>query len=474
MSSSRPQRLHRRLALRLALGVGVVLAGLFVAIDWRVDHELFRRFDASLAARADAVAAFLGANVDGAGDIAQWMPEFREEGHTDFFQAWDGHGQVVARSASSQDIDLAPPPTAPGARHLWYDLPLPDGHRGRAAARDYVLPDSDARRALRVVVAEEREQIDALERSVHVTLGGGVLLALLLVVAITGWSLAHELRPLDRLAHRVADIDLHAPAPRLADPGLPAELQPVARKIEDMVAALMQILARERRFAQDLAHELRTPVAELRAIAETGLLQREPERLRDALGELARLGGDMERTVEALLTLARAEAGLAAPQVEPMDLGALLATLPKRHAVDIAARSLVVDVAGDRECWVLADAAIVERLLASLFANAVEHAPSGAHVQLDLQQEGGIARVCLCNPAPQLRDADLPQLGTRFFRREGERGDGREHHAGLGLALAKALARAHALDLDFALHDGVLNLTLSGLPLLPVASDAAS
>lgn len=472
MSSTRPQRLHRRLVLRLALGVGVVLAGLFVAIDWRVDHELFRRFDAGLAARADAVAAFLGANVDG--DIDQWMPEFREEGHTDFFQAWDGSGRVVARSASSQDIDLAPPPTSPGAHHLWYDLPLPDGHRGRAAARDYALPDSDPRRALRIVVAEEREQIDALERSVHMTLGGGVLLALLLVVAITAWSLANELRPLDRLAQRVAAIDLDAPAPQLAEPDLPAELLPVAHKVEDMVAALMEILARERRFAQDLAHELRTPVAELRAIAESSLLQQDPGRLRDALGELARLGGDMERTVEALLTLARAESGLAAPQVEPMDLGALLATLPTRHAADIAARGLDIDVPGARECWILADAAIVERLLASLFANAVEHAPAGARIGLDLQQHGGMARVCLCNPAPQLRDADLPQLGTRFFRRDAARSGRGDHHAGLGLALAKALARAHAFDLAFALQDGALHLTLSGLPLLPATANGAS
>ncbi|GAB3747488.1 sensor histidine kinase [Lysobacter olei] len=446
--------LRRRVALGVAAALALALGGLFLALDVAVDREIYRRFDAGLSSRAHAIAVYLGADVKGARPIEQWMPEFREEGHTDFFQAWDAHGNVVARSRSAQAKDLRRPST-----YGYFDLLLPDGHAGRALARRYPLDPRDARGALDIVVAEEREQLDALEGRLHLMLAVAISLALALALLLATRGAILGLRPLDRLVRRIAAVRLQEPRARLDDGSLPRELAPVARRFDEVIDTLMANLARERRFAQDLAHELRTPVAELRAITETSLMHPEPARLRQALEELSRLGAEMDQTVAGLLALARHEAGLMVAQPEPLDLAGLVDATCARLAARRAERGLVCTPQLPAEAWVNADAAMSTRLLAILLGNAVEHAPAGSVVEVRLSLSP--LRLVIGNEAPMLSPADLPELGRRFFRADGAGGSGTAH-AGLGLALAHALASAQQLTLAFTLEEGQLWAEVAG------------
>ncbi|MBY4598974.1 hypothetical protein K3217_26005 [bacterium BD-1] len=456
-----PGSLRQRIGLGVAGALVLALGGLFLSLDAMVDGEIYRRFDDSLSSRANAIAAYLGARVDHAQPIERWMPEFREEGHRDFFQAWDAGGKVVARSASAQSLDLERPADLGPDGFLHYDLPLPDGHRGRAVARRYVLGADDPRRHLVLVVAEEREQIDALEQRLHLLTGGTVALALALAILLAWRGTSLGLRPLDQLADRIAAVRLSGPGLAIADASLPSELQPVARRFDEVIGTLLRNLERERRFAQDLAHELRTPVAELRAITETSLLVDDPVQQRRSLEELARLGGEMEQTVEALLSLARHEAGLVQAEVEPLDLVAMLGASCRRLETLRQRRGVACSMALPAECWVQADASMTARLLAILLGNAFEYAPGDSTVRVALQAGPGV--LTIENEAPELVPADLAQLGTRFFR-GGRAASGATGipHAGLGLALARALAQAQGLELGFSLEAGWLRATVPG------------
>ncbi|KFN51780.1 hypothetical protein N790_14150 [Arenimonas malthae CC-JY-1] len=461
MWRARPGSLRQRIGLGVAGALVLALGGLFVSLDAMVDGEIYRRFDDSLSSRANAIAAYLGARVDRAQPIERWMPEFREEGHRDFFQAWDAQGRVVARSASAQSADLDRPAGLGPDGFLHYDLPLPDGHRGRAVARRYALGADDPRRHLLLVVAEEREQIDALEQRLHLLTGGTVTLALALAILLAWRGTSLGLRPLDQLADRIAAVRLTDPGAAIADDSLPSELQPLARRFDEVIGTLLRNLARERRFAQDLAHELRTPVAELRAITETSLVVQDPAQQRRSLEELARLGGEMEQTVEALLSLARHEAGLVQPEVEPVELAATLATACRRLEALRERRGIACAMALPAEHWVNADASMSARLVAILLGNAFEYAPEGSAVRVTLQPRPGA--LWIENEAPELADADLEHLGTRFFRGgRAATGIGGVPHAGLGLALAHALAQAQGLRLEFSLASGWLRATVSG------------
>lgn len=462
MRFARPGSLRQRIGLGVAGALVLALGALFLTLDALVDGEIYRRFDDSLNSRANAIAAYLGARVDGAQPIERWMPEFREEGHRDFFQAWDAQGQVIARSASAQSVDLDRPAATLGAdQFVHYDLLLPDGHRGRAVVRRYVLPGNDPRRHLILVVAEEREQIDALEQRLHFLTGGTVTLALALAIMLAWRGTSVGLRPLNQLADRIAAIRLTDPGAAIADESLPSELKPVARRFDEVIGTLLRNLARERRFAQDLAHELRTPVAELRAITETSLLVQNPAQQRRALEELARLGGEMEQTVEALLSLARHEAGLVQPEVEPVDLAQTLATACRRLAALRQPHAVACSMDLPAEYWVNADSSMSARMAAILLGNAFEYSPEGSTVRVVLQP--GRSELRVENQAPDLATSDLAQLGTRFFRGgRAAAGAGGVPHAGLGLALARALAQAQGLKLEFSLESGWLRATVSG------------
>ena len=468
MSSAECRRRWRHslrgtLGLRLGLTVAVAMGGLFAVIDYLVDAELYRRFDTGLAGRAQALTAYLGA--PGAGPrppIEALLPQFNSQGHTDFYQVWDGRGAVLARSASSHGRDLARPAQASGDG-AYYDLDLPDGHRGRALARVVPLPAEDPRGALLVVVAEEREALDALERRLHRILLTGTGGTLLLVLLLTAWSLRRALAPLDAFGRAVAELPLDGSARPPAGDDLPSELAPVAGKLAATLERLLAALERERRFSRDLAHELRTPLAEARLLAE--LARRQPGAADGNLAQLDAALAEMTSIVDGLLYLARVEAGSEQPQPEPVDLAALLATQAERYRTSAAEHGLDWQLRVE-PCWVLADAALLERLLAILCDNAVQHAPRGdclrAHCACDPPA------LWLENAAPLLEPADLGHLAERFFHRhEG----GNEAHAGLGLALARALSAALGLQLAFTLDGGRLRVSLGGFA--PVRADPA-
>lgn len=462
MPRARIASLQQRVVLGVIAAMTMALGGLFLALDLAVDQEIYQRFDAGLSARANAIAVYLGAQVEDVRPIERWMPEFREEGHTDFFQAWDGNGKVLARSRSAQDSDLPRPVIGSGATQAYFNLRLPDGHAGRAIVRRYPLDPGDPRIALELVVAEEREQLDALEKQLHLILAAAIGLALATAVLLVVSVASLGLRPLNQLVQRIATLPLSGPRERLDDGSVPRELAPVARRFDEVIDTLLLNLERERNFAQDLAHELRTPVAELRAITETSLIQADPRRLRQAIEELSRLGAEMDQTVTGLLTLARHEAGLMVAQPEPLELCGLLRATCTRLDSRLAERGLLCSASLDHEVWVNTDAAMSTRLLAIVVDNAVEHAPAGS--RLEMQLLNAPASLVISNAAPGLTPAMLGELGRRFFRAGHADDDDarRVPHAGLGLALAQALAAAQGLTLAFALDDGRLSVTLSG------------
>lgn len=465
-----------QLSVLLTVLLGVILSALFWFVDVRIDAELYGRFDRGLHSRLNLLA-----NMQGVGSgspvptrLERWLPEYAEHGHTAFYQVWDAHGFTVERSESSDGRDLpAPSQLLAGAPAKLYDVQLPDGHRGRAAVRRFDLPADDPRGSLYLMIAEEREPLDALERSLHFALLGGTALALLLAIIVLRWAVVRTLAPLQRLGEAANDIDPDGQPVTLHTQGLPKDLLPMASKFNMLLERLFATIARERRFARDLAHELRTPMAETRAIAEVALLTGDHEALRNSLSEIGKVSAEMERVVETLLALARQEAGLDSPAVEPVELAGLVAGQLRRLTEAAQSRQITFQVAMPHEAWVLADAAACERIIANVLGNAVAHAPVGDTVAVRvLHDEAAQIAVSVSNAAPGLRVQDMAQLGERFYR--GEAPPDRQH-AGLGLALAQALAKAQGLRLLLELDDASrLRVTLGGFAPLPGDDESGS
>jgi signal transduction histidine kinase len=433
-----------RLILSLSATIIAALAIWLFIFHILVRNELYGSFDATLIARMQSLAAYAVKN-PGAEGIAEFMPEFRTRQHENFFQIWDAAGHVLARADSGAGREM-PRMLAVLAAPTFYDAAMPDGHPGRIAVQNFAVPEGDPRQVVTVAMAGETRSLDELEQRLHLFVFLCSAATVVVAVSIAVISVRRSLKPVERLSRSVSAIDLDNPEATLDIVDLPGELKPVAGKIQVMTQQLIQALARERRFARNVAHELRTPLAEARMLADVGAtLSTDPDQARSSFEEIGQATEELEQIVDALLSLARYEAGIQKPEPEPVNLAS---EIRRQSAhLDSAARSrdLALQFDMPAECWVHADAALVSRLIANVLGNAVAHAPPGSAICIRLDRDGSLS---IDNPAPQLAQTDLARLGERFFRiHTGSGGT----HAGLGLSLAVAVAKVLGLKLDLSL-----------------------
>lgn len=451
----RPLSIRLRLLLLVGLGIGALILALFLLLDHTVDRQIYGYLDDTLRARTHAIAVLLESQPapEAMAQLQAMSPEYAWGGHTDFLQLWDSDGRTLLASDSNDAASLIRPHHVPANTPLFYDLTLPDGHKGRALAVRVSMRGHAGEAVL--VVAEEREQVHALERRVHVALVSGALMTALFAVLVAVWVVRSGLQPLVNFGSAVRRS---SEAYVLPVQRLPSELRPLAEVFNDAFGRLRQALQRERRFTRDVAHELRTPLAELRTAIE--LAQRDAPTSAPLEGALASTDR-MTRAVDGLLSLSRYESGMQEVQVEPADLGALLQrTLALAEPV-AARRQVRFQRLAPQECWIQTDASLLERILDNLLLNAAAYAPEGSEVKLALQRDSRGVSLRIGNLAPALQPEDLERLGERFWRKSAEREGSR--HGGLGLALARSLAELLGLRLEFYLDEGTLWAQLHGL-----------
>ena len=354
--------------------------------------------------------------------------------------------ESLSRSDSSAGKDLPRLKSAVG-RPTYYDLTLPDGHKGRAITESIELRAGDKRGVLHVVMAQEIEAIETIEGRIHFILFGTAVVTILSALAIARYSVVSGLRPVDELARSLEKVDLDDSHASLDTGPLPRELRPVANRFSELLNRLLEGLAREKRYARNVAHELRNPLAEMRLIADVGATATDPDVLRAYMREIRASAAEMEQIVDSLMALTRYEAGLEAPQLEPVELCGQLRQQAAAMKAAADQRALTVELDLPAELWIHTDNALVRRLVGNLLGNAIAHAPEGSVVRVGLDQG---ARLLISNPAPQLAAMDIPRLSERFFRIDTRDGGS---HAGLGLAIAGAIAKVLGIRFQLELNE---------------------
>jgi two-component system sensor histidine kinase QseC len=441
MNSIRRQ-LTRRMVLVLAILLGVGLTAISVVI-WQA---LGRSFDAALRTRALAVAALT--EVETGRVQFDFSPDFLRgfgaEHPRSYFEIRDAAGTVLARSPSLRGSRLAFPSGGTPGRPLFRNLHLPNGRPARAAGFSFIPVPSDNSAAtlsgptVRLVVALDRVDFDETLGGLLAAVAGCGGLLFVGVLLFVPRVLRTGLAPLDQLGEQAARIDAGSLASRFPIAGLPAELRPIGDRLNDLLVRLEAAFERERRFSADLAHELRTPIAELRSLAECALKwpdARDPAADRDALA----IATQMEALVTRMLTLARGERGQLPASRGPVEVAEVAGQAWRPFAARAAERNLRVTLELAPSA-VPADGVLLRSILANLFGNAVDFAPAGSeiHISGEAAAAGYVLRVA--NPAGGLAGADVARLFDRFWRKEEARTGG--EHFGLGLSLARVFAQA--------------------------------
>jgi signal transduction histidine kinase len=294
------------------------------------------------------------------------------------------------------------------------------------------------------------------------TASWAVLIVTTLGSAVLGWFAAGRvLRPVRSITETARTISAGNLHERLALTGPEDEFKALGDTLDDLLARLEGSFEAQRRFVANASHELRTPLTLERTLLQVALADpnASAETLRATGQELLELQTEHERMLEALLTLASSERGL--ERREAIDLPVLVEDALHRARAAIAAKGLELDTSLEGPAMITGDHALIERLIANLIDNAVEHnVPHGRiTVRTWLDTQGNPA-LTVSNTGPLIPDDDVERLFEPFQRLDRTRGNQNGHH-GLGLSIVRAIASAHDADLVAAPRpDGGLTVTV--------------
>lgn len=463
MSLEQPSRvslvdqLFRRMILLLAAIVVVICAMMF----WTTQDQINTVHDGQLITGANVLRALMSDEIKEAhADRPQPPIEIGDEvlsredrqafdayGRWRMFRIWKG-----GRLALASDTGPAMSPPASGEHGF---ATIKDGDK---TWRVFSLP---LREADVIVQVGERTSIRwVFVNQILLELALPLLLLIPASLALVRLSLADGLRALHALVREISRRGSRELGP-LETQAWPKDLQPLAQSVNDLLRRLDESYEHERRFIDNAAHQLRTPLAALSLQAQ--LIGREEDPvaraaqaadLRDSVARAAEL-------TEQLLTLARLGGHIGKDLVT--DLKGEASRLLAESAVIAAANGVDLALEGDAPPMVKGDPALVRLILSNLIENALNHAPASSEVQVILSVDQEMAHVVIADRGTGIPVHERERVFERFFRGAGSRRSG----AGLGLAIVAEAARV--LDGVVTLKDRAEGAGLEARLSLPIA-----
>lgn len=424
--------------LTITLGIAncamIVVGGL--AIYFLTRSVLREQFDDILTAKATALITATEID-DDEFEIDLTVQDFAGfgSGGQDYFEIRRENGRVLAASPSlsPSTVKLQKDPDLPqGMNPRMFTGSLGDGRPARFYLQRFVPKDDEdhEHRDLYLIAASPMKTLQDSLLILGIVVAGVGTLVMVAIPPLLLFLLGRGLRPVAHLRDQVRAIPPSRLDMRLDLGGQPEELQPLGASLNEWLGRLEESFERERRFSSHAAHELRTPLAELKMMAEIGATwpdQATPERC----AEMIKVTDELEALLEKLSLLARADSGNLPVQIEPVDLEKSISTMVERFSSKAMERGLVIEPV-IKEGEFRSDPVLWSAILQNLIGNAVSHAPRGSVIRIEASPEG----VTTINPAPDLKKEDLSRLFERFWRKnQSHRG---ESHSGLGLSIIRA------------------------------------
>jgi len=292
------------------------------------------------------------------------------------------------------------------------------------------------------IALNNRSEVDLLARY---RLWLGIVLTIALGVStVGGHALAHRgLQPLVGLTTTIGGIGSATLGERIPTGNLPPELATLANGFNSMLMRLEDAFTRLRRFSADIAHELRTPVNNLRGEAEVALGKARTADdyravLASSLEECARLA----RLIDTLLFLARAESPHTKLTYEDLDVARELQRLQAFYAPAAEEAGIALTITSTVEMALRGDRTLLHRALGNLIENALTYTPTGGRITLTAERQDGQVTITVADSGRGIPAEHLPCVFDRFHRVEQARSNA-EGHVGLGLAIVRSIAVLH-------------------------------
>lgn len=446
----RPTPLTVRIAGLLMTAAAAVCGLTAIAVEQVLARELTHREAAELVGKVALLRHLLHERVG-----AVWSPQSAQlledalYGHEGLgLVMMDADGRVLLRAGA--DLESVEP-AAPLAVSVDRAPSVHDVRLVEQGAAHWRLLTAEAALAggepLRLMLGRDAHSGESMRSTVRT-----VMLATMLTAAfgtaLIGWvALWRGLRPLAAMAEAARRITAQRLTERVqVVPHAAREVRELAEAFNGMIDRLEEGFVRLSRFSADLAHDLRTPLASLLLQTQVGL-----SKARSADEYQALLAANMseferlQRMVDAMLFLARADNAQVALRREPLELRRELDRLAEYF--ELAAEERGVRIVASGRAQLHADAALLARALGNLVANAIRHASSGSVVRLRAATDGDYAVAEVTNEGEGIAAADLPHLFDRFWRGDRAR-SASEASSGLGLSIVRSITHLHGGDVQ--------------------------
>jgi len=449
LRSTEPRSIASQLVLLFTPAAALLLCCGLGVLYWIVVRHALAEDRAVLADKVVAVRATLR-SADGPGLIAQELKALNGGERTSYWvRLLDAAGEVVAETPGMGKL-LPLSIFPPGQIMTPAEMPIQDYETDGKLFSLVSIRAAENGRAYVIQVAQDRSVDEQFEREfgllVAVVLGCGIFASAIIAITVT----RRGLRPLNDMTgslRRVGPNRLHE---RVPPAEWPRELQPVAIAFDDMLDRLEDSFTRLSQFSADLAHELRTPLANIRGEAEVALTRpRSPNEyaaiLESSVMECERLSA----VIDNLLFLARAEAAESRVNCVHFEGRAAIERIAAYNEAIAEERHLQIICAGQGEVY--ADPVLFGRAVSNLVDNAVRFTPDGGRIEISLRSTQEHAEIAVEDTGCGIAAEHISRVLDRFYRVDASRSS---EGTGLGLALVKSIADLHGGTVAVSSEEG--------------------
>jgi signal transduction histidine kinase len=436
----------RTLRGRAALWTVAIVSGALILFGggaaWNLRKELVKNLDNEIAIEGrDLISEIEEQRVDWSSRKSAEAFLKEESNRFDYvLEVHDDAGRVLYRSANLGNQEALPAQNG----NQPYEVSS-GGHR----LRFRVFETGAIRFALGKDLARVRQTIAELASAYLLTLP-----FVLIAVGAGGWWIAHRaatpLKAITRQAKKISAPDLHQ---RLAAPISQDSIGRLTVVLNEMFDRLERSFEQVTRFTSDASHELKTPIALMRAQLETMLDSKAiTPRQRQLLSDLIEQCSQLSQIVDGLLFLSRADDRRLAIEQGPVDLVALVHELREDAEILAAQARLTLRCQLPAQLVVIGDARLLRRAVMNLIDNAIKYNRAAGIVVLTASTNGKNAVLAVRNTGPSIALAAREKVFERFYRSDFSHSKEKGGH-GLGLSIAREIARAHRGDVSLLRSD---------------------
>lgn len=506
--------IKQRITIRILVGMFLLYSTAIIISTLTINNWLSNKFDTNLLSKANVIRSMLEQNADlinsfqyidedesrlsNQGENTE--PEYQDDAsiilddfawlwddsalyfekptsessgvnNKEYYQLWFKDGSVLGRSNSLEQANLASiekHSTSP----QFFDIELPSGESGKAVQFSFapVIETLNAvelnmleQEEITIVLAQSTNYIEILKSRVSYVLFASIIILLATSWWIIRYSLFKGMTPLEELQTQLTKIhaDNFDKRVKLSAPAI--ELDLVEKQLNELLKRLEASYKREKLFSSNVAHELRTPICEVRNIAEVELaLPSTSTEDKSAYQDVYHASLHMQEIVDNLLTLARLERPLASTEKGLVNIYNIIEHIKSKYETRLTAQQIQLDNSLMASTLCFTNQGGMELVIVNLIDNAINYSPENTSITVGANQQGNYLTLSFTNIAQDLEQRDLSVMCDRLWRKDKSRTGA--SNSGIGLSLVKAYSESLGFTLALSLSEkSQFTVKLNGL-----------